>query len=206
VGHKLSLVPFVSVIAFAPTGVAALLDTVDGFLNKGIRSGTKAMFSGAADTAVTATVGAGMTVLGSATGIPTLWTLGSIGSSLIAGDTFGELARKGTKGVMDAVISDSTPPKTPSQLAREAQVLGPNPTTIGHVPAAIGYAAMPQQPQMLVNPITQEPMQPNQWANAEAQRRGQSPQQARENWLRNNHEDAIALQNATQQPAQLGAS
>ncbi len=193
VSHTMSMIPGIG-LASGPVGlIAAGFDSLDGFVNKGIKTGTKKALSGTVDAAVTGAIG-------SSFWMPVNWVTG-----LASGDSLGELARKGTRGVLDAMVADS---KTPTDIAREMQVLGHAPMTRGAVPAGIGMAAA-LQPQMAhtapINPHTNQPMPANFWADKEAQRRGQSPEDARANYMRNNHEDAVALRQAAAQDAQLGA-
>lgn len=196
-GHTLSMIPVLGVFtAFAPVGVAAILDSVDGFFNKGFGAGTKKLVSGGVDTVVT---------FGTTTGLPVFqWV-----SGLATKESIGELARNGSDAVLDSFIPDSlSGRKNPTQIARETQVLGANPMMTASMPAAVGYAQPPMQMgmQATVNPATLAPVQPNQWRQMEAQRRGQSLAQADGQWMRNNREDAVALQRATAPEQQLGAS
>ena len=205
VGHKFSLIPYIGgVFAIPLTAGAALFDSIDGFANKGFKTGAKKLVAGSADAVVTAGVSA-VNYLGGVLPIPTFWIVGNWGSALASGDTLGELARKGTQGVMDSMIADS---KTPAQIAREKMVLGTNPMTRGAVPAGIGYAAGMQPQMAMTAPMSQatgQPMPENFWSDKEAQRRGQSPKDARANWMSNNREDAVALSRAAAQEAEMGA-
>ena len=202
-GHTLSMIPILSSIAGFPTGIAAVLDTVDGYFNKGFGAGTKALISGTIDTAVTGATS--ILTFGSAVfWLPMNWVAG-----ISSGSSLGELARKGTNAVLDSFIPDSfSGVQSPTQVAREMQVLGANPMTIGAVPAAVGYAQMPQMQmgmQAPINPATLAPVQPNQWRQMEAQRRGQTLEQADAQWVSNNREEALALQRAGASPQQIGA-
>ena len=204
VGHKIGMVPMLGMFVGAPlTALAALLDTTDGFLNKGFGKGIKSAVSGIADSVVTGVTSSVVTVGGLATPIPTFWMLGNwFGTLASGGDTIGELARKGANGVMDSILPDSfSGKKSPTELARETQVLGANPMMTASVPAGIGYAQMPQ-PQIAMNPMAE----PNQWRQMVAQQRGQSVEQADQAWMSANHEDAAALRAAQQQQLQAGVS
>lgn len=204
-GHTLSMIPFISVVAGLPAGVAALLSTVDGFMNKGFGVGAKAAVSGTVDTAIT-----GMTGALESFGARMWWMPMNWAAKLATGSTLGELSRTGSNAVLDSFIPDSfSGTKSPTQLAREAQVLGANPMMTASVPAAIGYAQLPQMQmamQQPVNPATLAPLQPNQWRQMEAQRRGMSLEQADSAFIRNNREEALMLQRAAAPQQQLGAS
>ena len=142
---------------------------------------------------------------------PSFWMPANWVAGLATKDSIGELARKGVDGVLDSFIPDSfSGAKNPTQLAREAQVLGANPMLTASIPAGMGYAQLPQlqqQQAMMTNPATLAPVQPNQWRQMEAQRRGQSLEQADAAFMQNNREEALALQRANApQQQQLGAS
>lgn len=199
-GHTLSMIPILNYLAALPVGIASLLNSTNGFFNKGFGAGTKELISGTVDTGVTFAASTTLSLL------PVhQWV-----SGLATKDSIGELARKGTEGVLDTFIPDSfSGKKSPTELARETQVLGPNPMMTASYPAAVGYAQLPQQQMALqapMNPMTGAPVEPNQWRQMEAQRRGQSLQQADAQWMSANHEDTAALRAAQQQTLQAGVS
>lgn len=195
-GHTLSAIPILNFFAAIPIAVSTALDATDGYFNKGFGAGTKNLVSGALDTIVTQA---------------TSWWIPAHQwvAVLATGDSIGELARKGSDAVLDSIIPDSfSSVKSPTQLARDMQVLGAAPMTIGAIPAAVGYAQLPQMQmnmQAPINPATLAPVQPNQWRQMEAQRRGQTLEQADAQWIGSNREEALALQRAGGAPLQVGA-
>lgn len=204
-GHRFSMVPYLGGLLLAPamTAIAMALDSVDGFFNKSFGSGVKSVVSGTVDTAVTSIVGATGSLL------PTFWMPVNWVSGLATGESLSEHARKGTQDILSTFISDKPVLPKETELARRNQVLGAHPMTAGFSPAAIAYPALPQMQQAQtghINPATGQSVPPNYWADREAKKRGQSPEEARANWVRNNYQDAVALRQASQGPAELGAS
>lgn len=198
-GHRFTMIPLLGGLLIFPlmNASAAVIESVDGFIHRGFSSGTKSLISGAVDTTVTSIAALGWW-------LPTNWV-----AALATGDSLGELARKGTQGLLDTIIPDGPNKSELTQTARQHRILGMMPMTTGYVPAAIGYApGIDRNIQMsntgYIAPNGQQ-MPANHWSDREAQRRGQDPEAARQAWVRNNHEDAQALRNASQGPNELGA-
>lgn len=201
-GHRIAMVPvlgwFFAPAVAAVSGCAAVLDTVDGFVNKSVGDGIKNAVSGSVDT-VANTVVSGFN----------LWMPANYISALASGDTLPEHAHNLSKQAMNAIFPANPPVPQLTVLNRQQKVLGNAPMTYGSTVATVASPSHLMQQQMAttghISPTGQD-VPPNFWSDREAQRRGQSPEEARANWVRNNHEDAVALNRAAQTPAELGAS
>ena len=186
-GHRIASIPILSSIKILPfgaflggalTAIAGVLEASNSFAKGDIVQGTKDLISGAADTAAT-------TALSMVDGI--FWV--NAASWLVSGDSLPEHARNATKWTLDVFDTGAKQPDPRTTYARNNQVLGYQPRTIGMATAGVGYAPGIQRelnPYQSTMPLGNSHMAPqNYFTNTIAQQRGQDPEQMRANWMRN---------------------
>lgn len=182
-GHWLTAIPFVGrlldgLLAPILTGSAALIESVGSLANGEYTKAGKQLVSGAVDTAVTAVLAKADWVLW----LPNLlWATAS-------GSTLGEQARQLTNWGLDSI--DTVARKVPkeTEYARSMRVLGDAPMTRGTAIGAVGWspgAARAMEANAGFVSYNGQPQMPrNYFTDRVAASRGQTPEEARALWLR----------------------
>jgi len=199
-GHWLTVLPIARIFAdkvmaplIAPilTGVATLFEVFSSLTEGEYRKAAKQAFAGTVDTVVTG--------VGVMSGGITFWAANALFAT-VSGNTISEMARQAAGWAVDGLDSTlNRRNQNMTAMAREDMVLGLNPQTRGMAVGGVGWAPGVDRSLQYSNDnfvsydgSAQKPA--NFFTDREAERRGQVPEVARANWMRDDENRATFQQ------------